>query len=292
MNAFEGYLRAECGRADGTVRLYLRNIRLMNDWLAALGTSLEKCPASEVRSFVRYMSTRGRKATTIANYVDTVATYWRFLERPQADLDGVERPRIRFSMPDIPGRAEVVRLIEAATDLRDRAILEMMYATGVRSAELRGLRIEDLQTDYLKVRGKGSKDRLVPVGQVALGALSAYLFTRPEAKPPDWMFIRDNGQPFDYGHLAVVITRYAKASKQRCKIHPHTLRHCFATHMLIDGKCNPRDIQGMMGHESLETTARYMHLQIGDIKREHMLRHPRERQARGEPLKIPCGAAA
>jgi site-specific recombinase XerD len=155
----------------------------------------------------------------------------------------------------VPSREQVARLIDAATSdwprgTRDRAIMELMYATGIRADELKALVISDLRPDGLLIRDGTGKDRLIPVGKPARRAVVAYLATRPDARPTERMFVSALGTPFGPHLLHLMLERWAEISGVRVSIYPHLLRHAFAAHMLSAG-ADLRTIQEWMRHESL-----------------------------------------
>jgi integrase/recombinase XerD len=199
----------------------------------------------------------------------------------------VQLPRVRRKLPraNLTPR-EAIQLIEAAgtrtpLGLRDRAIIEVLYGTGVRNAELRQLTLSDLGERTLTIRGgKGGKDRVVPLGKISAAVVSDYLQqARPQLAKKDGvfnLFLTKNGRPM--GTLAVikVVERAARSAGIKKYVHPHLLRHACATHMLRGG-ADIRHIQKLLGHASLQTTQLYTLVEIGDLKTVHRLYHPRER---------------
>lgn len=278
-------MRMECGLAETTIRNCLSNLRGVDAWLKIQGTTLERATYDELTAWVRATSARGLAASSITRTINTLRTYLTFSGK--ADLaKRLEVPRSVKQLPLVPSREEVARLIDSATPAvprgtRDRAIMELLYATGLRASELAGLLISDLQPDALLVHGKGGKDRMVPVGAPARKAVAAYLATRPDAKPADRMFLSATGKPFRQYLLYRMLKRWGKVSKQRVPIHPHLLRRAFATHTSRYG-ASLHDIQQWMGHENINTTAVYLHIGISDLKRTVRDCLPRERMARGE----------
>jgi integrase/recombinase XerD len=184
---------------------------------------------------------------------------------------------------------EAIRLLEAVGQstplaMRDRAIVELLYATGIRNAELRALAVSDVSEGTLAIRaGKGGKDRVVPMGKVAAAALSDYLQeARPALALKDGVtniFLTKHGLPLDAHAVINAVKRAARAAGIRKPIHPHSLRHACATHMLRGG-ADIRHIQKLLGHASLQTTQIYTLVEIGDLKAVHRLYHPRERGRR------------
>jgi integrase/recombinase XerD len=207
---------------------------------------------------------------------------------PVAEVIG---PRRRRPLPVVPSRAEMERLVEApgarpagslmstvtARALRDRAALELLYAAGLRASELCRLRMDELHGELGVVRptGKGSKERVVPVGRPALAALHAYLADgRPrllKGRPSDYVFIGNAGRPLSRMALFKIVRRYAKVAGITRKLSPHKLRHAFATH-LLQGGADLRAVQEMLGHADISTTEIYTHVD-GDALRTAVDQH-------------------
>jgi integrase/recombinase XerD len=181
---------------------------------------------------------------------------------------------------------EAIQLLEAVeTDsplgLRDRAMLELLYSTGIRNAELRALTVADIGERTLAIRaGKGNKDRVVPLGKTAASVLSDYMQqARPKLACHDGVyniFLTKNGLPLDCFAVINAVRRAAHAAGIKKHIHPHSIRHACATHMLKGG-ADIRHIQKLLGHATLQTTQIYTQVEIGDLKAVHRLYHPRER---------------
>jgi integrase/recombinase XerD len=227
-----------------------------------------------------------------------VRSFFRFLRRegyvirdPAAELEYAKEPR---RLPrNILTTAEARRIIEApdtgtTLGVRDRAILETLYATGLRSAELRGVRIADvnLEEELLRVNGgKGGHDRVVPIGAHAAKWIETYANAiRPQlarargqsAGSNERLFLSANGRPIDPHTLGDIVKRYAKLARVKKHVTCHVWRHTCATH-LIQNRANVRHVQEMLGHRSLSTTERYLWLTIADLKEAHAKFHPRER---------------
>lgn len=203
---------------------------------------------------------------------------------PAASL---EEPRHHERLPRcILKEAQVLALLKAPdtkkpVGLRDRAILELLYATGIRNEELRNLRFQDVdrQGGKLHLKGKGSKERIVPAGRIALAWLALYL---EEVRPrfitgadPGWVFLSNRGRKIVGGNLVDLVRKYAGQAGLPLEVTPHALRHACATHLLRAG-ADIRTIQALLGHGSLATTQVYTHVEITDLKRVHQAFHPRE----------------
>ena len=202
----------------------------------------------------------------------------------------VSLPKMRRRLPQaVVTPKEALRLLDSIDTrtpigLRDRAMLELLYATGMRNAELRGLTLADVGDATLTIRqGKGGKDRVVPMGPVAWAVLRDYLQqARPKIASRDGVtniFLTKNGKPLDCFAVINAVRRAAKGARITKEIHPHSLRHACATHMLKGG-ADIRHIQKLLGHASLQTTQIYTQVDISDLKAVHRMYHPRERHRR------------
>lgn len=237
--------------------------------LLSIGTQHHRLCA--VKSFLRYLWREGK-----------------LLMNPAAQ---VSLPKKRRSLPraNLTPR-EALQMIEAVDTrrplgVRDRAIVDVLYATGMRNAELRALTLADLGEKTLAIRqGKGGKDRIVPLGRMTAATVSDYLqLARPKLASRDGVhniFLTKNGRPLDSLAVINAVKHAARRAGIKKEIHPHSLRHACATHMLKGG-ADIRHIQRLLGHASLQTTEIYTKVEIGDLKAVHRLYHPRERIRRG-----------
>ncbi|MDX6632181.1 MAG: integrase/recombinase XerD [Solirubrobacterales bacterium] len=230
-------------------------------------------------------------SSTVHRKAACLRAFYRHLRRedvvgedPTADLSAPRRGR---KLPHVLNYSEVKRLLEqprgsAPTAVRDRALLEVMYASGLRASEATGLEVADvdLSRGMLRTRGKGSKERIVPLGRQAALALTSYLRAgrphlvngRPEAK----LFVNFRGGPLTRQGLYKIVQRHAKAAGLSGRMSPHTLRHTFATHLLAGG-CDLRSVQEMLGHADIATTQMYTHLSGEQLKDVYFKAHPRAR---------------
>jgi len=220
-----------------------------------------------------------------------VKTFFRYLLKkndvfydPSAEI---ELPRRKKSLPrDVMSIKEVKKLlnqpdVDTALGLRDKAILEIFYSTRIRNQELRRLSIYDVNTsdgDLYVRQGKGQKDRVVPVGEIACGYVEEYIkHGRGEllkGKESKVLFVTKGGLPINAGNLIVMIRKYVKKAKIKKNVTPHPIRHTCATH-LLKNKASLRYIQKLLGHESIETTQRYTRVEMSDLKKVHRQCHPR-----------------
>jgi site-specific recombinase XerD len=260
--------------AESTRRAYASDLRGLEDWLAHRGTDVEEI---DVRVLVEYASELGRARNglapaTIARKLAAVRSFLRFTLGPTRVPDASLGPRRPQRLPEAPKRAEIESILDGlagdgALGLRNRALLELVYSAGLRSAEAVGLDLGDVdfEQEHVRVRGKGGKERVVPLGEEASHLVALYL---REARPElarganDALFLSVRGRRLDTSTL------------RRLLPHPHRLRHSFATH-LLEGGADLRTIQELLGHSSLSTTQVYSHVDARRLRRVYDSSHPR-----------------
>ena len=192
-------------------------------------------------------------------------------------------PRRRLSLPNVVAVDDCFAIVDAPSrrtpaGLRDRAALELLYGAGLRVSELVGLDLGDLPHESVRVRGKGNKERIVPLGSRALAALQAYLSRRPELRPKgSALLVNRRGGRLTARSVARHLARYAAMAGAARHVHPHALRHSFATH-LLDMGADLRGIQELLGHASLSTTQRYTHVSAEHLLQAYEDAHPRARK--------------
>ncbi|MCK4872219.1 MAG: tyrosine recombinase XerD [Phycisphaerales bacterium] len=294
---FLTYLRVECGLARATLIAYESDLRdLIND-LASRGVlnPLNLAP-QHLADHLRVLKTdRDLAATSIIRHLATIRMFCRFLhaqgriEENPADL--LERPTRWRHLPNVLSLKQVTALLNAPRPLenpdapplhlRDRAILEVMYAAGLRASETTGLTTNNVHDTLrvIRVTGKGGKERLIPIGKPALAAIHTYLrecrprLARPDVRDEGCLFLSRTGRPLERIALWQIVTR--SAAKAGLKhIHPHMLRHSFATH-LLSGGADLRVVQELLGHSDVTTTQIYTHVDQRRLKSIHKKYHPR-----------------
>jgi integrase/recombinase XerD len=290
LEQFADFLALERGAATNTVAAYRRDL----GHLVEFATSHRvRAPAgvtsSLLRDFVFHLKDLGLAATSIRRHVSAVRSYFKFLAGEGHLLrDPSERlvsPKRWRTLPAVLTAAEVEQLLaavsaEQALAWRDRAILEFAYATGARVSEITRVELKDVLFDegLTRLYGKGSKERLVPVGRRALGALALYTReTRPNlerGKGRGRLFLNARGTPLSRVGVWGIIKRYAKAAGITKRVSPHTLRHTFATH-LLEGGADLRAVQEMLGHADLGTTQLYTQVDRDYLRTVHRTYHPR-----------------
>jgi integrase/recombinase XerD len=285
--AFLERVWSEDGLADRTLEAYRRDLEGLAVWLAARGRGLDSARREDISG---YHGAQAGAIRSIARRQSAFRRYYAFVARDTPGFADptllIERPRLPRSLPKALAEREIESLLDApdtttTLGLRDRAMLELMYASGLRVSELVELPLAALNTrqGVLRVTGKGGKDRLVPVGEVALDRIAAYLATaRPalaKGRQPAALFLSNRGAGMSRQMFWTLVKRYAlKVDIHARRISPHVLRHSFATHLLNHG-ADLRALQMLLGHSSLSTTQIYTLVAKEGLKRLHAQHHPR-----------------
>ena len=290
--AFAADLALARGLSPKTVEAYGRDVRAFLEFLAARGkTTPDALVRADVADHVGALRAKGRKASTRARAFVAVREFLAFLASTHAtahDLsEGLEAPKKNLVLPRVLDEGTTLKILQAADgvaprDLRDRAMLEFLYGCGLRVSELCGLELQDVIADagVVRCRGKGSKERIVPIGLPAAKALARYLesaresFARGNAAERR-IFLTRLGRPFTrMGVFKMLRERAAAAGVDAKAVSPHVLRHCFATDLLAHG-ADIRAIQEMLGHASIATTQVYTHVDRARLDTVHRTYHPR-----------------
>ncbi len=233
-----------------------------------------------LRAFLASLKARGLKNSSIARHLAAVRTYCRFLVREGALKEDPSRvlrtPRHKRPLPLHLGENEVERLIDSAQNARDAALLESLYGGGVRVSELVGLDRDDLDTraGIARVRGKGGKERLAPLGGAAVRALKRCLKERPKGADPRPVFLNRRGERLTARSVHRIIRQCALRAGIDLRTTPHTLRHSFATH-LLDRGADLREVQELLGHSNIATTQIYTHVSMERLRKVYEQSHPR-----------------
>jgi integrase/recombinase XerD len=280
---FVVHLRSEGGLSPHTVEAYGRDIRTFAEWVKK--EQWGEIEPSTLLAFVAYLKEKKYAISTVCRTLVSVKVFFRFLKKEgilKVDLSPYfEMPKMWQLLPEVLTVEEVEALLAAPKEdtwigARDRAILELLYATGMRVSEACQLRLSDLDDTFVKVCGKGRKERVIPVGAKAIAAVDAYLtqFRNGVEEENGFLFTSKSGKPISRIVVWQQIQRYAKEAGIAKRVSPHTLRHSFATHLLEHG-ADLRLIQDMLGHEDIGTTDRYTHV-VGDrLKNAFKKFHPR-----------------
>jgi integrase/recombinase XerD len=291
---FLAYLEYERGLSRNTLEAYRSDLLQLGDYLQRARVDVLVAEHQHLAGFLAELAAGGGDrppvaAATIQRKAACLRSFYRHLRRedviahdPTADL---RAPRKSQKLPQVLTRGEVAQLLAAPKGteppaLRDRALLELMYACGLRASEAIDLEVGDLDLRHavLRARGKGSKERLVPVGREAIGAVKAYLQRgRPELvglREERRLFVNRRGGGLTRQGLYKIVQRHARTVGLAGKMSPHTLRHTFATHLLAGG-CDLRAVQEMLGHADIATTQIYTHLSAERLKDVYFAAHPR-----------------
>ena len=283
------FLEVERGVSRNTMESYTRDL----DKFAAYMKKRKKDAASvkreDIVDFLMYLKDRGLSTSTIARNLAALKTFWKFMVAEQVVKENVaavvETPKTWKNIPDVLTREEVSRLLDAPESrgwmgVRDSAILEVMYAAGLRVSEVGDLRKTsvNLEAGFVKCSGKGGKERIVPLGKLAEKAVSRYLKSvRPKLAgkgADDHLFLSRLGRKISRQSIWKIIKKYAGKAGIKKHITPHTLRHSFATH-LLEGGAELRGVQEMLGHADISTTQVYTHVNKEKLKKIHERFHPR-----------------
>ena len=292
IDQFMAYLEIERNYSQNTVSSYRTDLLDFKNFLLETNGSLPSIGEIDrltIRSYLAYLQERQLARSSVLRKLSSIRSFFRYLCRhdhldvnPTATL---ATPKAQRKLPEFLELSEVEALLEAPDagtiiGLRDRAILELLYSTGMRVSELLALDLTDLdrQTALVKVRGKGKKERMLPVGGAAILALDNYLAYRHElggGESAQAIFLSQRGTRIpDRKSILRRIKKHTQAAGIRKKITPHTLRHTFATHMLNAG-ADLRSVQELLGHASLSTTQIYTHVTADRLKRVYEKAHPR-----------------
>lgn len=288
---FADYLRSECHLAENTVVAYQRDLRRFQQWLTVAAKPVTALTIRELADFVGWLHEQELAPASVARHIVALRMFFRYLQ-----LEGLLRDNLAELLgsqklwervPNVLSPAMVQRFLEAPRPYdtygrRDRALLELLYATGCRASELSHLLLRDvhLADGYCLCQGKGSKQRLTPLGRAAREAVQAYLDAeRPllaalAPQPPPWLLLSRRGRRLRREALWELVKKYAVRAGVTPTISPHTLRHSFATHLLAGG-ADLRQVQEMLGHASIQTTQIYTHVDQSRLKKVHQQFHPR-----------------
>jgi integrase/recombinase XerC len=282
IDKFLNYLEIEKGASSHTLRAYREDLHIFLEYIES---GVKDITLNDIRGFVAEQINKGNKKTTVGRRLATVRSFMRFLHREgyikanPAKL--VTTPKLPKVLPKFLSIDDTFSLVEKPEGkgfghARNRAILELLYSSGLRVSELSGLNIEDinLREGLIKVRGKGKKERIVPAGKKAIEAINAYLTERVLLKKKDdVLFLNKNCTRLTDRSIRRIVVKYAKAIGIDGSIGPHTLRHTFASHLIQDG-ADLRVIQELLGHSSLSTTQKYTHLDITHLMDTYDKAHP------------------
>jgi integrase/recombinase XerD len=289
LGEFLDYARVEKGLSANSIASYRRDLLEFQEYVAHHGKPLERTAREDIRSFLASLYRRGLSAKSVARHLVSLRNFFRFLlkERkvtsdPTASVDA---PQVERSLPRYLSENEIETLLaqpdpSTPAGLRDKAMLELLYATGMRVSEIVSLRREDIDTSLgiARCKGKGNKERLIPVGKSALRVLDDYLQRGRDglAKVPGagFLFLNRRGGMLSRVGFWKILARYGRRAGITTRLTPHVVRHSFATHLLERG-ADLRSIQLMLGHSDISTTQIYTHVLKERLKQVYHAHHPR-----------------
>ena len=292
LSLFMEYLQVELGLAENTRLSYQRDLRIFCKALKIPEDKLVQVQRIQIINYITGLKLQGRTAATIARKLAAIKAFYRFMitenylqsdpaEAVEAGTKGVHLPKV-LTEPEIQALLEAPD-ISTAEGLRDRTMLEMLYATGMRVSELVTVKAASVNLDmrYVIAFGKGSKERIVPLGSVAITCLRKYLaegrnhFLKENEKDPETLFLGLGGQGLTRQRVWEIIKQYGRQAGITKMISPHVLRHSFATHLLDNG-ADLRSVQEMLGHADISTTQIYTHLTNKRLRSVYEKAHPRK----------------
>lgn len=291
LKSFMHYISLERGLSENTKTSYQNDLHRLAEFLTELGkNNFSEAVESDIRGFLKLLADLGLEPSSRARYLSSVRSLYRFLlstSKITKDItETIDLPKPRRKLPDVMSFEQICAIldqpdIESPAGIRDRAMLETLYACGLRVTELITLRQRDIiaEAEIVRVFGKGSKERFVPIGSEALHRIEEYrmkgrvLFASKKTSG-DILFLNQRGGGLSRMAVWKMIDKYARKADIGIHAHPHLFRHSFATH-LLEGGADLRAVQEMLGHSDISTTQIYTHLDRAYIKEVHKTFHPR-----------------
>ncbi|MAB85012.1 MAG: tyrosine recombinase XerD [Cryomorphaceae bacterium] len=287
---FQNYLRLERGLSPNTLDAYSRDLKNFSIYSQGLNETCLTVDKDLIRSFIQTLSKEGKSSRTQARMRSSLRTFFIFLKEEElidiSPIEGIATPQLERKLPIYLSIQEMNSLLAAidrsqSQGERDNAIVETLYACGLRVSELIGLRMRDIyrKDEVLRIIGKGNKERVVPIYEKALKALDIYInevrvHINPKKGFEDHVFLNQRGGSLSRVYIFKMISSLASLAGIKKKIGPHTIRHTFATH-LIQNDADIRVIQVLLGHESITTTEIYTHLEQNHLRKTLLKYHPR-----------------
>lgn len=283
---FLNYLTVEKGLSANTIEAYRRDIQKFLKFLPETAKDISSLKRADILSFINFLRDSGNQATTVARNLATLRGLCKFMlmegTLKEDPIENLLTPKGWKRIPRVIGTDEVSSLLDKPEghnlSLRDKAILEIMYSSGLRASEVISLKTGDInfEAGFLTITGKGSKQRVVPVNEQALSTIRKYMEeSRPaflKKRVSSFLFIARGGKPMTRQRLWQLLKKYSAALS--INISPHTLRHCFASH-LLDGGADLRALQKMLGHTDISTTQIYTKVTPERLRKIHKKHHPR-----------------
>lgn len=292
IKGFKAYLMLERSMSDNTIEAYLRDVSMLRNYMQQEQVGVEAVSLQHLQQFLSQIYELEMAASTQARILSGVKSFFRYLVTEEVVKNDptmlLEAPKLKRALPHVLSVSDVDKLFEAIDHstpdgMRNRAMLETMYSCGLRVSELTGLLVSNMYLDlgFIKVLGKGNKERLVPIGEEAVNQVTLYkdnvrCFVDIKPGNEDFLFLNRRGAPLSRVMVFYIIKDLAAKAGLSSDIHPHTLRHSFATH-LVEGGADLRAVQEMMGHQSITTTEIYTHLDRSYLRNTLEKFHPRYR---------------
>ncbi|WP_323704857.1 tyrosine recombinase XerC [Mammaliicoccus sp. Dog046] len=273
--------------SDHTLNAYQLDLHEFNAFLEAEHISIESFEYKDARRYLAFLYDKGHKRTSVSRKISTLRSlyqYWMSIDsKIQNPFIQLVHPKKEHHLPSFFYEEEIEKLFQTLNDgkntnIRDRVILEILYATGIRVSELVHIKLTDIDLNYsfVKVLGKGSKERIVPFGEYCQSAITDYLesFRNQFKLDHEYLIVNMRGQPLTERGVRYALNEIVKRTQGVYHIHPHKLRHTFATHLLNQG-ADMRSVQSLLGHESLSTTSQYTHVTKDQLRKVYLSAHPR-----------------
>jgi len=284
-------LKVEKNLTKNTISSYKNDLNVFLQYMEDIGIKdLSEISSENISSFFLSLKNLGLNERSSARYFSSIRGFFKYLIKndylESSPIEKMKAPKISRKLPSVLSVDEINLLLNSPSTedkfgIRDKAILEVFYACGLRVSELINLKIVDLflNENLIKVFGKGRKERLVPIGSTAIACIENYLlqsrpFLKKNLQSENYLFLNNRGKKFSRMGIWKIVKRYVEMSNIKKEIHPHTFRHSFATH-LIEGGADLRSVQEMLGHSDISTTQIYTHIDRDYIKKVHKMYHPR-----------------
>jgi len=290
VKSFLGYLTVEAGLSENTILAYGRDLKsFLEHCKSNKISSIKQIKPPLIHKYLQILTQEHKSEGSIKRALVAIRMFLRFAKLTgivEDDFTAIlESPKLWQRLPVICNKQQVIDLLNAPCPdepfyLRDKAMLELLYATGIRAGELAGLKISDLNLDigYLRCLGKGNRERIIPIGKVAIAAVVEYLMSlRPRLVKPfsnNFLMLSRTGRPMSRIEVWRLVKKYARRAGMPRNLTAHTLRHCFATHLLTGG-ADLRSVQEMLGHVDIATTQIYTHVDQERLREIHRKYHPR-----------------
>lgn len=291
LKEYLSYLKLERNLSDNTLSSYRNDLNAFIAFLSEFNINDPDAVTTEkVTSFFKMLMNLGLTDTSSARYFSSIKGFFSYLSKndyiKKNPIDKIDSPKLSKKLPEVLNINEVEKILSkpdttTSLGLRDKAILELLYACGTRVSELTNLKLSDLflQDEIIRVFGKGSKERLIPIGSSAIKWMNEYLSKSRSvlmkiSRSGNYVFLNSRGTKISRMGVWKIIDRYVKDAGINKAVHPHTFRHSFATH-LLEGGADLRAVQEMLGHSDISTTQIYTHIDRDYIKQIHKQFHPR-----------------